>query len=77
MKQFEGKQSIIYAKTSCEKKETFGCREWTVCVLFDPKKCSNVDPALMRKPLFASYGNDEIRDNLALDKEIKMTYSES
>lgn len=49
-------------------------REWTVCILFDPKKSGQVEPALLRKPLFASYGENEIKDNLQLDRQIKVTY---
>lgn len=36
-----------------------------------------MDSGLIRKPLFASYGNEEIRENLAADRQIKMTYTES
>ena len=77
LKQFEGKQSIVYSKTSCDKKEMFGCREWTVCILFDPKKCPNVDSSMIRKPLFSNYGADDVRDSLLTEKQIKQTYTES
>ena len=39
LKQMEGKNSIVYVKSSCELNE-FKTREWTVCILFDPKKCN-------------------------------------
>ena len=55
LKQLEGKQCIVYSKTSCEVSDHAG-REWTVCVIFDSKKCQHVDPSLIRKPLFSSYG---------------------
>lgn len=46
-------------------------------MLFDPKKCNLVDPALMKKPLFTSYNKEQMRENLLMDKEVKVTYTES
>lgn len=84
LKQFEGKSSIIYSKTSFDKKETFGCREWTVCILFDPKKSPHVDSNMIRKPLFSSspshyqsYGEEQQHLNLKTSKQVKLTYTES
>lgn len=57
LKQIEGRNSIVLVKSSCELHE-YGTREWTVCILFDPKKCNQIDPALMKKPLFASYSKE-------------------
>lgn len=76
MKQIEGKSSLVYVKSSCELNE-MGSREWTVCILFDPKKCNQIHPALMKKPLFASYSKEQIKEHLNLDKEVKITYTES
>jgi hypothetical protein len=67
LKQFEGKSAHIYSKTSCDKKEPYGKRDWTVCMLFDPKKCSSVDSGLIRKPLFAAQNAEDVRDRLQCD----------
>jgi len=45
--------------------------------LFDPKKCNQIDPALMKKPLFASYSKEQIKETLSMDKEVKVVYTES
>jgi hypothetical protein len=76
MKQIEGKNSFVYVKSSCDLNE-YGTREWTVCLLFDPKKCNLIDPALMKKPLFASYSKEQIKETLHMDKEVKVLYTES
>ncbi len=48
-----------------------------MCLLFDPRKCNLVDPALMKKPLFASYSKEQMKETLQSDKEVKVTYTES
>lgn len=70
LKQLEGRQAIVYSKTSCELVENRG-RVWTVCILFDPNKTATVDPGLVRKPLFGTL------DKKVIKEEMKAIYTES
>jgi uncharacterized protein YycO len=41
LKQNEGNAAVVFSKVSSEQKG--GERQWTICIVFDPKKCAKLD----------------------------------